>query len=129
MKSLIDMNLPPRWVNFLADHGISATHWSVEGDMKAPDSEILRWARERNYGVLTHDLDFGVLLSMTQKAGPSVIQVRTQDVTPEAIGSLVLTALEKHGEALDRGALLSIQRQTSRVRVLPIKKADPGDLR
>ena len=31
-------------------------------------------------------------------AGPSVIQVRTQDVTPEAIGSLVLTALEKHGE-------------------------------
>jgi len=58
MKILIDMNLPPRWVNFLADHGINATHWSVEGDMKAPDSEILRWARERNYVVLTHDLDF-----------------------------------------------------------------------
>ena len=87
MKVLIDMNLPPRWVNFLADHGISATHWSFEGDMKAPDLEILRWARERNCVVLTHDLDFGVLLSMTQQAGPSVIQVRTQDVTPEAIGS------------------------------------------
>jgi predicted nuclease of predicted toxin-antitoxin system len=129
MKILIDMNLPPRWVDFLADHGISATHWSVEGDMKAPDSEILRWARERNCVVLTHDLDFGVLLSMTKNAGPSVIQVRTQDVTPEAIGSLVLTVLEKHGEALDRGALLSIQRRTSRVRILPIKKTGSGDLR
>ena len=129
MKILIDMNLPPRWASFLAAHGISASHWSVEGDMKAPDSEILRWARERNYVVLTHDLDFGVLLSMTQKAGPSVIQVRTQDVTPDAIGSLVLIAVEKHREALDQGALLSIRRQTSRVRVLPIKKAGPEQLR
>lgn len=115
MKILIDMNLPPRWATFFAAHGISATHWSVEGDMKAPDSEILRWARERNCVV------------RTQNAGPSVIQVRTQDVTPEAIGSLVLTALEKHREALDRGALLSIQGQTSRIRVLPIKRTNPGE--
>ncbi len=128
MKILIDMNLPPRWVTFLAVHGISATHWSVEGDMKAPDSEILRWAREKNCVVLTHDLDFGVLLSMTQKAGPSVIQVRTQDVTPEAIGSLVLTALETHKDALKQGALLSIQEQSSRVRVLPIHGAGTGGL-
>ncbi len=64
---------------------------------------------------------------MTQEVGPSVIQVRTQDVTPEAIGSLMVTALEKHREALDKGALLSIQGQTSRVRVLPIKKANHGE--
>ena len=94
MKILIDMNLPPRWANFLADHGTSATHWSFEGDMKAPDSEILRRAREWN-------CVFGVLMSMTQKTGPSVIQVRTQDVTPEAIGSLVLTANRE--TSLDEG--------------------------
>jgi predicted nuclease of predicted toxin-antitoxin system len=127
MKILIDMNLPPRRVDFLAGYGISATHWSDEGDMKAPDSEVLMWARARNHVVFTHDLDFGVLLSMTQEAGPSVIQVSTQDVTPEAIGSLVVAALQKHGEALDRGAILSIQQQTARVRVLPIKKAGPEE--
>jgi hypothetical protein len=104
MKMLIDMNLPPRWVDFLAGHGISATHWSGEGDMKAPDSEVLMWARERNHVVFTHDLDFGVLLSMTQEA-----------------------AVEKHREALDRGAILSIQQQTARVRVLPIRKAGPEE--
>lgn len=95
--------------------------------MRAPDSELLQWARRNNCVVLTHDLDFGLLLSMTQEVGPSVIQVRTQDVTPEAIGSLMVTALEKHREALDKGALLSIQGQTSRVRVLPIKKANHGE--
>jgi predicted nuclease of predicted toxin-antitoxin system len=127
MRILIDMNLSPRWVRFFADHGIDATHWSSEGDMRAPDSELLQWARRNNCVVLTHDLDFGLLLSMTQEVGPSVIQVRTQDVTPEAIGSLMVTALEKHREALDKGALLSIQGQTSRVRVLPIKKANHGE--
>ena len=82
------------------------------GALKATRGLLIRrsgWARQRNRVVLTHDLDFGVLLSMAQEAGPSVIQVRTQDVTPEAIGSLVLTALKKHKEAIDRGALLSIQ--------------------
>ena len=121
MKILVDMNLPPRWVSFLVEHGIEATHWSVEGDMRAPDTELLRWARERGRIVFTHDLDFGVLLSMTQQSGPSVIQVRTQDVTPEAIGSLVLAALKRHAEALARGSLLSIQERGARVRVLPIR--------
>jgi predicted nuclease of predicted toxin-antitoxin system len=113
-----------RWVSFLVEHGIEASHWSVEGDMRAPDTELLWWARERGCIVLTHDLDFGLLLSMTQESGPSVIQVRTQDVTPEAIGSLVLTALRGRAEALARGALLSIQNRGARVRVLPIE--DPG---
>lgn len=127
MKILVDMNLSPRWVRFFSEHGIDATHWSVEGDPRAPDSEVLAWARQRNCVVFTHDLDFGVLLSMVQEAGPSVIQIRTQDVTPEAIGSLVLNALGKHKDALDQGALLSIQAQTSRVRILPIKKTSLGE--
>jgi len=121
MKILVDMNLPPRWTRFLSEHGYEATHWSTEGDMRAPDSELLRWAREKGYVVLTHDLDFGLLLAMTQEAGPSVVQVRTHDVTPEAIGSVIVAALTKHADSLDRGALLSIQGQTSRARVLPIR--------
>ena len=35
--------------------------------MRAPDSELLRWTREKGCVVLTHDLDFGLLLSMTQE--------------------------------------------------------------
>lgn len=110
------------------DHGHEATHGSAEGDMRVSDAELLRWAREKGYVVFTHDLDFGLLLSMTQKAGPSVVQVRTQDVTPEAIGSVVIAALAEHADSLGRGALLSIQGQTARVRALPIRgsgRAEP----
>jgi predicted nuclease of predicted toxin-antitoxin system len=51
------------------------------------------WARENGYIVFTHDLDFSALLAATQGEGPSVIQVRTQNVLPEGIGTLVITAL------------------------------------
>ena len=59
-------------------------------------------------------------MSMTREAGPSVIQVRTQDVTPEAIGSLVLAAAREHEAALNQGAIVTIQRQRffAKVRLL-----------
>lgn len=85
---------------------------------------MLKWARDRDHVVFTHDLDFSVLLSETREAGPSVVQVRTQDVTPEAIGSLVLAAVREHEATLNQGAIVTIQLHTSRVRVLPIRKSD-----
>ena len=103
MRILIDMNLPPRWVDFFAKHELNAIHWSAIGQPNAPDSEVLEWARENNHVVFTHDLDFSVILSLTRGVGPSVIQVRTQDVTPAAIGASLMTALRDHQEELNDG--------------------------
>ena len=124
MRILIDMNLPPRWVDFFADHGLKAVHWSAIGQLNAPDSEVLEWARKHSHVVFTHDLDFSVLLSLTHEAGPSIVQARTQDVTPEAIGLPVLSAVGEHEGALNQGAIVTIQLHASRVRVLPIQKRD-----
>jgi hypothetical protein len=33
MKILLDMNLPPRWVEFLQHEGFEAVHWSTVGDL------------------------------------------------------------------------------------------------
>ena len=62
MRILIDMNLPPRWIDFFADHRLNAIHWSTVGPFSAPDSEILEWAREHIHVVFAHDLDFSVIL-------------------------------------------------------------------
>ena len=120
MKIVVDMNLSPRWAAFLGSNGIETTHWSEVGNPRATDSEIMEWARNRGYIVFTHDLDFSVLLSLTQNNGPSILQARTQDVTPEAIGSLVLATIRRHADALIRGAIVTIYPQISRVRFLPI---------
>ena len=76
MKILLDMNLSPEWVSFLEQAGFACVHWSTVGDPRAPDWELLAWARERGYVLFTHDLDFGALLAATRDRGPSVIQVR-----------------------------------------------------
>ena len=41
MKLLVDMNLSPRWVGFLATHEIDAEHWSHVGDPRASDATII----------------------------------------------------------------------------------------
>ena len=38
MKLVVDVNLPPKWVEFLATGGIQAVHWSSVGDLRATDA-------------------------------------------------------------------------------------------
>jgi predicted nuclease of predicted toxin-antitoxin system len=121
MRILIDMNLSPLWVEVLRQAGHDATHWSSIGDPRAPDIEILEFARTHGQVVFTHDLDFAILLALTRQTGPSVLQVRTHDVLPDTIAALVLSVLADHAEALLRGALVSVDETSARVRVLPIK--------
>ncbi|MFU8858594.1 MAG: DUF5615 family PIN-like protein, partial [Deferrisomatales bacterium] len=107
MKILIDMNLSPRWVEVFAAQGWEALHWSVVGDPTATDAQIMAWAREKCHVVFTHDLDFGALLAATRLEGPSVIQVRTDDVFPEVLGGLVVRALRQFERELLDGALIT----------------------
>ena len=80
----------------------------------------MAYARQHGFVVFTHDLDFGNILAVTQALGPSVIQVRTQDPTPEVVGELVLAAIAEYGTLLERGALVTIEPDKLRARVLPI---------
>jgi predicted nuclease of predicted toxin-antitoxin system len=120
IRLLIDMNLSPEWVAELARHGYDAIHWSNIGDGRAPDIEIMAWARANNRAVFTHDLDFGTLLALTHANGPSVLQVRGQNVLPEHMAPLVIAALRQYSADLTAGAMVVVEETKSRVRVLPI---------
>ncbi len=120
MKFLIDMNLSPLWVSFLAEKGFKAVHWSTVGQPWASDSEIFDFAAANDWVVFTHDLDFGMLLAALRTGSPSVIQVRTQDVLPSAIGDIVLRAIQAAKPNLEAGALVTVDSFRHRVRVLPI---------
>ena len=121
IKVLVDVNLAPAWTEVLAANRIEAVHWTTIGDPRADDDELLRYAREHGYVVFTHDLDFGTLLALTRARGPSVVQVRTQNVLPAAIGNLVVRVLTEHGAALEAGALVTVDERAARVRILPIR--------
>ena len=122
IKILIDMNLPPKWVKLFSDEGWDAVHWSEVGAVNAKDQVILQWAKDNGYIVFTHDLDFGTLLAATDAKGPSVIQVRTQNVMLEALGETVVNAIKKLKNKLDAGALISIDQKQARARILPLRR-------
>jgi predicted nuclease of predicted toxin-antitoxin system len=125
MKILLDMNLSPDWVEFLRGEGFEAVHWSSVGDPRASDSVIMEWARNAGHVVFTHDLDFCALLAARQAAGPSVAQVRTQDVLPGAIGRDVVRVLRMRAATIEEGAIVTVDKVGARVRVLPIRR-DPS---
>lgn len=120
MRILIDMNLSPRWIKVFEDGGFEATHWSNVGGGDASDRTLMEWAERRGCVVFTHDLDFSALLASTQASGPSVIQVRTDEVLPNQKSEIVLRALQQFESALQDGAILSIDLDQSRVRYLPL---------
>ncbi len=122
MKLVVDMNLSPEWAPILIKAGWETVHWSTIGNPRAEDSEIMKWALEHNHVVFTHDLDFGTLLALTNASGPSVVQVRTEDVTPQAIGLLVINALRQFEKLLEQGALIVIDEARLRARILPLRE-------
>lgn len=122
MKVLIDMNLSPDWVAAFAAENIESVHWSTVGDPRAKDVEIIEYARSNDYIVFTHDLDFGTILALTHAAGPSVIQVRTQDILPSSLAATVISVVQKNESALGKGALIVVDETRARVRILPLQR-------
>jgi predicted nuclease of predicted toxin-antitoxin system len=120
MKLLLDMNVSPTWVSVLAAEGYEARHWSSIGRGDAPDQELFDWAKRKNHIVFTHDLDFGAILAATNAEGPSVFQVRSQDIHPKTSAKLVIETLKRFKNQLEQGALVSVDRERSRARVLPL---------
>ena len=126
MTLLVDMNLSPRLVEVLREAGYDTVHWSAVGDARADDTEILEWARDHSCIVVTHDLDFGAILAATDAEYPSVLQIRTQDVAPKHIAPILLSALGQYGGYLRKGALVTCDEWSSRVRILPIRSEGAG---
>ena len=115
------MNLSPAWVEFLSSATIEAIHWPSVGAASAPDSAILNFASEHGYIVFTHDLDFGMLLAASKAAAPSIFQVRTKDVLPSAIGSIVLSSIRTAETYFEAGAIVTLDEARARIRILPLR--------
>lgn len=119
MKLLLDMNIAPRWAEYLRTAGVQAIHWSSIGPGNTPDADIMEYARAENFIILTQDLDFTTLLAFMREKKPSVVQVRAGDTSPETIGACVVCAIRQVEKELNEGALLTIDTNRARLRILP----------
>ena len=122
MNLLIDMNLSPSWASWLNSVGIEAMHWGNVGRATDPDEVIFEWAKSHGYIVFTNDLDFGAILAATNARGPSVIQLRVQDLMPDKLAPRLVAVLEQFEVELTEGALISVDERRSKVRILSLNR-------
>jgi predicted nuclease of predicted toxin-antitoxin system len=105
IKIVVDIGLPPAWVEVFTKQGWTATHWSAVGDPRAKDRVVMAWAREQRHVVFTHDLDFGTVLALTRASGPSVIQVRSHNVLPDQLSEAVVPRFAPTNRSWSRARL------------------------
>lgn len=125
MKFLIDMNLSPLWVDWFEERNIEAIHWQDVGKVDAPDTVIFEYAYKNGFVIFTHDLDFGTLLAKSGAYAPSLLQLRTQDISPDSLGSKLDLVLKqkKAVHLLEKGALVTVDKERHRMRILPLTRS------
>jgi len=121
MRFLSDMGISPKTVTFLQNFGYDAIHLHEMGLDKLPDSDILEKSVNEGSILLTHDLDFGELLSRSGAKMPSVIIFRLRNMSPTQVNLYLQEIITKHRDLLQQGAIISVTEGQIRVRLLPIK--------
>jgi predicted nuclease of predicted toxin-antitoxin system len=117
---LLDQGTPRSAAALLRERGWDATHTSEIGASRAEDAEILQIARAATRVVVTLDADFYALLALSSATTPSVIRIRIEGLRAEAFAGLLMTVITQCQDALQAGAIVTVQPQRMRIRALPL---------
>jgi predicted nuclease of predicted toxin-antitoxin system len=122
MKLLLNENIPPSLAGRLRSIGHECIHCGECGLTRNPDHEIVRFAIKNDFIIITHDLDYVRIISLSGEPKPSVITFRQNKISPNIFFESLSKALPKMEDFLIRGALVSLDDQLVRYRLLPVKR-------
>ena len=124
MRFLLAMGLARSTAAVLREHGHDAIHLRELGLRDMADEEIIAKAQAEHRIILTHDLDFGRIVALSQARIPSVITFRLGDIRPATVNTYLSQVLDDFAAALESGALVSVSEQGTRVRRLPVTRKE-----
>ncbi len=120
MKLLLDQGLPRKAAVLLRDLGFDTLHVGEIGLATAEDSDIIRKGAEENRVIVTLDADFHALMALSKATTPSIIRIRIEGLKGEALAHLVQQILVDWEQDLAHGSILTVQRDSIRMRHLPL---------
>ena len=122
MRFLLDENIPPSLAVLLKKIGHEARHVVDIGYTSTPDFKISAFAAQSGEIILTHDTDFGTILALSGNNRPSVILFRLQATNNLTYINILEKYLSSLENSLSEGALIVIDEEKIRIRMLPIKR-------
>ena len=120
MKLLLDQGLPRTTAAILSSSGIDTVHAGDAGLARSSDVEIIRRARNDGRLIVTLDSDFHTIMALSMATNPSVIRIRIEGLKAEEMAGLIENVIEKTGDDLTEGAIVSVTENRIRVRSLPV---------
>jgi predicted nuclease of predicted toxin-antitoxin system len=121
MKFLLDMGMARSTALFLRAEGYDAVHLRDEGLQRLSDGKIVEKARHEGRVIITHDLDFGRLIALSQSRLPSVVTFRLKDMRAANVNQYLTEVISQFAAELESGALISVSNRAIRVRILPVE--------
>ena len=119
-RLLLDQNLPVDAAGKLRAAGFDVVHTRDRGWQRASDEDLLGFAREEARVIVTQDLDFSRLIAQGGLRLPSAILLRERGLLPDEVFQRVRDVCHRHGEQLNAGCLITVDRSSLRLRTLPI---------
>ena len=120
IKLIGDMNISPQTVTALQQQGWDIIRVLDVLPATASDVEILNFARQENRVIVTHDLDFSMLVALSGYNQPSLITLRLSSTDLNIVNKKLLETLPHIEQQLQAGSAITIEDTAVRIRQLPI---------
>lgn len=120
-RLLLDQGCPRSTASILTGKGWDVVHAGDLGLSRASDAAILERARADGRTCVTLDADFHAILAVSGASGPSTVRVRIEGLDADALASLLQTVWPQIESDVQRGALVTVDPSSVRVRALPVE--------
>jgi len=123
MRFLADMGVSWRVVQWLRDMGHDATHLREQNLHRLPNGGIFTKAADEQRIILTWDLDFTEIVALSNTRVVSAIVFRLLNTRSANVIRRLTRVLAESAQDLEDGAIVSVEENRHRVRLLPIGRA------
>lgn len=121
LRLIADVHISPLTIAALKLQGYNIVRTTDLLPATAADIEILNLAKVENRIVLTQDLDFSMLIAISNDGQPSLIILRLSSAKSDLVTQKLLSVLPSLEQELMEGTAITIDDHSVRIHKLPIR--------